>query len=627
EARTFLGEADADSRRLFYRMASTNRVRYSQIVGPAMALGAYLAKLGWKLTMTGAIECQQFHHLHIVHSNQDELLDSSEAAWMTHVSMSIANRKHLRNLPPIDRQATCSIFSRLHHNKQRSVGLDICIGYMTNQQKAHFDELQSEKCQYCDAHDSVEHRVLSCPATAAVRSSYPEVCDFLEQHDMIHTVLPVLYKDPEVEAYAAVFETFPEPDCTPLTYKPVCFFTDGSCHLPQDRTHCWASYAIVCTHHQLHDLPVDKLEDAPWLLHNCFDTLAASHVTGKQNIARAELMAAVIAHELELEIPVVTDSQYVISAHAAVENTPHSWKLHKKKNYDLLKRLHVLHWEKRRDIPVRKVRAHQSISPQDADAFEKVGNRVADCAANLTQKYLAKPAAAEDNRSRIEISAYSGNWAGVVMSGKQPPEGLIVNRLAVEAVKEAHGNCRWIDEWLTGKLIAVKGGGKGKCGCKVTVRKPKGWNLLDGPESAESCTFAHGANYLRRTIGFAKPEKEEKTEINGLQENVDVVDVATGTPPAWLPKMFELEMLRQQESTLQLQQMIQDQQQQIEILKNQLLLQEQVQLKMVMNPGTNPSPPPAAYKVPYVQPPIQAMSPMSPATAATTMSCDLRLSL
>mmetsp|Transcript_15816 Transcript_15816/g.34892 ORF Transcript_15816/g.34892 Transcript_15816/m.34892 type:complete len:245 (+) Transcript_15816:61-795(+) len=153
------------------------------------------------------------------------------------------------------------------------------------------------------------------------------------------------------------------------------------------------------------------------------------------------------------------------------------------------------------------------------------------------------------------------------------------------------------------------------------------WVQGDCPESAESCTFAHGANYLRRTIGFAKPEKEEKTEINGLQENVDVVDVATGTPPAWLPKMFELEMLRQQESTLQLQQMIQDQQQQIEILKNQLLLQEQVQLKMVMNPGTNPSPPPAAYKVPYVQPPIQAMSPMSPATAATTMSCDLRLSL
>ena len=66
-------------------------------------------------------------------------------------------------------------------------------------------------------------------------------------------------------------------------------------------------------------------------------------------------------------------------------------------------------------------------------------------------------AAAEDNRSRIEISAYSGN------GGEQPPpEGLIVNRLAVEAVKEAHGNCRWIDEWLTGKLIAVKGGGKGK---------------------------------------------------------------------------------------------------------------------------------------------------------------------
>eukprot|EP00435_Cladocopium_sp_Y103_P053639 s919_g17.t1 len=84
-------------------------------------------------------------------------------------------------------------------------------------------------------------------------------------------------------------------------------------------------------------------------------------------------------------------------------------------------------------------------------------------------------------------------------------------------------------------------------------------------------------------------------------------------------------MLRQQESTLQLQQMIQDQQQQIEILKNQVLLQEQVQLKqMVKDPAINPSPMlPAAYKVPYVQPAIQAMAAMS----ATTMSCDLRLSL
>ena len=51
-----------------------------------------------------------------------------------------------------------------------------------------------------------------------------------------------------------------------------------------------------------------------WRMHHgsCIIVSTRLHVTGKQNIARAELMAAVIAHELELEIPVVTDSQYVI---------------------------------------------------------------------------------------------------------------------------------------------------------------------------------------------------------------------------------------------------------------------------------------------------------------------------
>lgn len=86
---------------------------------------------------------------------------------------------------------------------------------------------------------------------------------------------------------------------------------------------------------------------------------------------------------------------------------------------------------------------------------------------DLMPSLFLRPKPNEDagpaNRSPIEIGAFQGNWAGVVMrDGGPQPEGLIVNRLAVEAVKTAHGNCMWVDDWLTEHLAAAKGGGKGK---------------------------------------------------------------------------------------------------------------------------------------------------------------------
>ena len=146
------------------------------------------------------------------------------------------------------------------------------------------------------------------------------------------------------------------------------------------------------------------------------------------------------------------------------------------------------------------------------------------------------------------------------------------------------------------------------------------WVQGQCPESAETCTFAHGANYLRRTVGFSKKISETQAYPEEHTYAADFEQVATGHG---LNDMFELKMMRQLESTMQLQKMIQDQQQQIEILKSQLIIQEQVQLKQMepMGPPLHPVPMLSAYKGPYLQPPLQATA------SATTMSCDLRLSL
>ena len=60
---------------------------------------------------------------------------------MEHVAMHIATRKGMRHVPPIDRHATVKVFQKIAPEKQPSVGLDITMGYMLNQQKANFDEL------------------------------------------------------------------------------------------------------------------------------------------------------------------------------------------------------------------------------------------------------------------------------------------------------------------------------------------------------------------------------------------------------------------------------------------------------------------------------------------------------
>ena len=97
---------------------------------------------------------------------------SIDDAWMDNVSMALHTRKGCRFTPHIDFLLTAKLFASIPEEQKITVGLDIVGGFMTNGQKRHFTELENDACHFCGQQDSVEHRLLHCPATECVRCQF-----------------------------------------------------------------------------------------------------------------------------------------------------------------------------------------------------------------------------------------------------------------------------------------------------------------------------------------------------------------------------------------------------------------------------------------------------------------------
>ena len=87
---------------------------------------------------------------------------------------------------------------------------------------------------------------------------------FLEEYDELHTLLPLAYKDPEMQLCKLILHTMPEPETfTPSGFQPRWIFTDGSSKFPFAVATRWASYAVVFPHLDLTRLPSDVLQTVP----------------------------------------------------------------------------------------------------------------------------------------------------------------------------------------------------------------------------------------------------------------------------------------------------------------------------------------------------------------------------
>ena len=389
-AREFLTFATPDDFVAFLSIASQTSKKPAQLLGPAGAFAAYIGKLGWQCGMQGDLQVSAFVTLHIVHSNLEVLFEWSERAWMQYVSETVSTRKNLRSFPLVDNKQTIRVFSAMPDEVQKVLALDLTGGFMIKSQKQHFDSTETLQCDFCEMEDSYEHRILHCAATQTIRDRYPQVVEFLTEHNHLHVLFPLHYEAPWKEFHMTLHMNQAEP-ATPI-FDVACseIFTDGSCQLPSEVNSRWAAFAAVkpiSTKQQI--LSLSKY-DAKDLLQHHFEIVTVGLCKGDQTIPRAELQCVLALLPQPTQVTIVTDSNYVLYAKDLVLGTQDVRMLHKQANYDLLQKLH--RQTQAHPMPgFRKVRAHQTLSCSDMDLrWDRIGNMVADEAAKAAANNLAK---------------------------------------------------------------------------------------------------------------------------------------------------------------------------------------------------------------------------------------------
>ena len=382
EARTFLTFASDELQRQFSHVVATYRGHFAHAIGPATALNLYLAKLDWQCDKEGFLHIDGFYRLHLVDTNVDTIVQALETSWMEHISQMMT-RQGFRNTPTICRTKTLQTFGKIPEAHQKCIALEMVGCHMLANQKSHFVENQTDQCDLCGQIETRRHNLLECEATKHVRAHFPHVCERLEELDPIHILAPFVFQHPQINMHRLLHQSMPEGDTQwPNMLPTAFFFSDGSCYQPQCADTRWAAYSLVTPNISVQDI-ID-LPDLPILtiLEKFFSVIVVSHVTGMQSIPRAELYAAVKFFESnEVDHMLYTDSAYVITSVNLVWQTADIRVLNQKKNYDLLKKLHIAVHRHRNPPKIGKVQSHQDLTVSGFQRFLRIGNAVADEAA------------------------------------------------------------------------------------------------------------------------------------------------------------------------------------------------------------------------------------------------------
>ena len=241
--RRFLHASAPEVRRKFFKFASQHTGRACKVFGPAGALQANLHRIGWSVDSSGVLHTDSEIRFCFLFSDLRELTTFLDRSWMKHVAQCCLTRPGWANLPVPDRMTTIKALCKLPDNEQQVLAYQISGSFMLAKQKGHFND-KIDGCPLCNQEETVEHRVLSCPALQHVRHDFPEVTKFLQEHDSCHIELPIAFEDPLFELRYLYFQKCSLPVLNEQISQQInqdleqgetpFFFTDGSCSDPSN---------------------------------------------------------------------------------------------------------------------------------------------------------------------------------------------------------------------------------------------------------------------------------------------------------------------------------------------------------------------------------------------------------
>lgn len=350
----------------FCHHAAHHSRKHSDVYGPAGALSFNLAKLGWSLNGQGVISTGTVVCFSLMNDAMPTIEKFLEQSWMRHIMQAGILRPAWRNFPPIDRKTTLSIFSSIPERQKRIGSYHLTGSCMMNDQKRHFTDL-TEQCQLCGQPDSETHRLLECFETSAVRQNFPELINFLQDHDECNHHLPVVWETPNWEFDWLFFQTRPALQIdretletmqrASMTGTKVLIFTDGSCNKMDNLGKQIAASAIVChagCSEEDKKIIVERYNQTK-IIPSTYKVIGVGECNGEQTIPRAELQAVIAIASCNVPCEIYTDSQYVVDLANKLRQYPDLAAFHKCRNFDNV----AIFWKQLREgnFTLHKVKA------------------------------------------------------------------------------------------------------------------------------------------------------------------------------------------------------------------------------------------------------------------------------
>eukprot|EP00438_Fugacium_kawagutii_P032584 Skav236450 [mRNA] locus=scaffold1758:72013:83637:+ [translate_table: standard] len=377
-----LGDMSEDLREALRGITAANK-------GPTSVFVNVLKRLNWQWKDRWILNVGLGIDLNFLEVDKKTLTFFVNCAWERTVLDNCNHRVNLTGLGSFDLTATRQLVFQLPSQHQLLVIYHIVGAISTNIIRSKYDmNHEDQTCTYCDARDTVEHRLFTCPITQQAREDHPDHSGFAAfDRAMIHCPLMPRHADEAFHrcvCFMRDLELSVEDNDEPLL-----IYADASMDDCKLGVTC-SAFAVITLEsaaRQMRHLWAQQYRERGLL--PPFHIAYSAKTPGLQTINRGEFGALIKAITLSRQTEIVTDSCYAMDLVHTILDTPEMSAFVGDHNLDLIMELIKVLQQGPRQVQIRKVASHQpiDITMSDQDLLDRLGNDYADAIANLQRQH------------------------------------------------------------------------------------------------------------------------------------------------------------------------------------------------------------------------------------------------